>query len=168
MVLAAVAVAVVVAAGADGIGVARSNSRAGTATDATARAGAAAAGSLNAPMTSDEVPQTPHFGVNARGQTYGAIPDHGMAEPASTWPDLVAMYIPGAEGDADVGYVYSDDIDDADRPQPRTPAEALARQSANAGTRITIYAADGVTVVGYFVPSTGRPGDATRPTEAAD
>jgi len=79
------------------------------------------------------------WGVNAKGETYGVRNANGS-------PVLIAVVATnGAEG-----YVYGREL--SVQPDFKSPEEALAWQSAHAGTsvEIPVYRSDGETTVGVF------------------
>lgn len=103
---------------------------------------APSARALTSAMSPESVPQGPSFPANASGLTYGAVPDAGAA-PYKEWPDLVSMYVAPDE----IGFVHKADLHESDDPEdnPSTPEEMEAFQSRS--RVITIYAADGTTVL---------------------
>lgn len=87
--------------------------------------------------------RTTNWGVNAKGQTFGAHNDRGD-------PDLVMVVATNRRS----GYALKTQVDRPDDlPPPKTPKEALARQAARppGGTAIPVYESDGVTVIGQFI-----------------
>ncbi|PYI67926.1 peptidase M56 family protein [Arthrobacter livingstonensis] len=82
---------------------------------------------------------TSPWGVNAKGETYGV-------ENAKGSPVLIAVVATNGV----VGYAYSKDL--SPEPDFKSPEEALAWQSAHAGTyvEIPVYGSDGETKVGVF------------------
>lgn len=91
----------------------------------------------------------PDWPVNANGQTFGA---QGSAAIA---PDLILVQTL----DMQSGYVYSKDLETAEGPNMKSPAEAIEWTTAHEGTYVDIsaYASDGTTVIGVFRIGSGRP-----------
>jgi hypothetical protein len=82
---------------------------------------------------------TTAWGVNANGQTYGVMNQHGT-------PDLIAAQAANGRD----GYVYANQLQG---PQPTTPSQAAAdNQPARA---VTVYQADGKTPIGQFIVGEG-------------
>ena len=87
------------------------------------------------------------WAVNENGQTYGTVNDNGQ-------PDLQSVYATNGE----LGYVYTEEFNDQGMPDPLpadvdTDEELLAwnlDQCDNYYAPITVYRADGTTVVGEF------------------
>ncbi|WP_460847585.1 hypothetical protein [Nocardioides ultimimeridianus] len=129
---------VIVAALADGFAARRGPARPAT---STADAGI----SMQVAQDESAVATSAPFPTDARGWTYGAIPDRGRA-PYAEWPDLVAVFF---DGTAKVGFVHKADLHLSDDPadNPRTPALMLAYAST-LPTAATVYAPDGTTVLG--------------------
>lgn len=105
--------------------------------------------------------ETVPWGVNAKGDTYGAANENGAT------PDLI--YATATNGK--LGYVYERDLRTAAGPEPTSPEDALAQQRANEGKSfsIPVYESDGETVIGEFViqgPSApvDRPDPSATPT----
>lgn len=93
----------------------------------------------------------PDWPTNANGQTYGALGDAPVA------PDLVWVLGFTPNGSAKYGYVFSEDLVQAQNggPEPTSPAQALEQQRAQEqrypdGQRLPMYENDGMTVIGYF------------------
>lgn len=85
----------------------------------------------------------PVYPRNASGMTYGS----GLqATTPENEPDFLQAYATNGA----LGYVKSKDLDGT---LPKTPAEAIAAQAANANLsrQIPVYAVDGKTVIGVFV-----------------
>lgn len=86
------------------------------------------------------------WAVNANGQTYGVMNSHGE-------PDLLSTIATNGK----TGYVYTRQLNG---PMPKTPAQAIAMQKAEAkaGPRVlTVYKSDGKTPIGKFsIPAAPR------------
>jgi hypothetical protein len=89
------------------------------------------------------------WGVNAHGQTYGAINEHGT-------PDLVAV-----DNGQVSGYVKASEMNCASGGDVANPAQAQAwdRASADREISIPVYKSDGTTIVGTFVIGGARGAD---------
>jgi hypothetical protein len=89
------------------------------------------------------------WGVNANGQTYGALKVHpdGSAEE----PDLQPVYASNGQR----GYALTTDLNgaiaDPDMPEFDTAEEAAAWVMAHEKDRFPVYESDGETIVGEFV-----------------
>lgn len=85
---------------------------------------------------------TTPWGTNANGDTFGVINDFGE-------PDLIAVV---AENGRD-GFVYANDLADANCSNVATPEEALQCQQTQGTTDqlVPVYLSDGETVVGQFL-----------------
>ncbi|WP_166874524.1 hypothetical protein [Salinibacterium sp. ZJ450] len=85
------------------------------------------------------------WGVNARGQTFGA------SKPGFGEPDLLA--VESAEGNP--GYVNASELGEANGMSESfdSPEDALEWQESTKGQRISIpmYESDGITVVGEII-----------------
>jgi hypothetical protein len=90
--------------------------------------------------TYSTVTTTP-WDINASGQTYGQINQHGT-------PDLVAV----DATNGDTGYAYANQLNP---PPPKTPSQAIAGNNAPPRT-LTVYKSDGKTPIGKFVVGTPR------------
>ncbi len=77
------------------------------------------------------------WAVNANGQTYGVVNDHGE-------PDLQAVIATNGRQ----GYVFTRDLNAAGGPPPTDPADAATRSPVDA--TIPVYESDGVTRIGDF------------------
>lgn len=79
------------------------------------------------------------WGVNAKGETYGAENENGT-------PDLIAVIATNGR----IGYAYSEALNSATGGDPRSPQEALANQKARQGKTfsVPVYESDGDTVIG--------------------
>ena len=93
-----------------------------------------------------------HYPVNANGQSYGSTA-HLSAETYSGPMDYEALMrlepdLVLSEGrDGTVGYVLNTEL----RPPPPTsPAEAISLNGTGGGRDISLFKADGVTVIGSF------------------
>ncbi len=86
---------------------------------------------------------TTAWGVNASGETYGVVNQHGT-------PDLVAVII--NQGSTH-GYVKESDLNCAAGGGVTSPTQALAWDTAsrNRNISIPVYESDGATVIGTFV-----------------
>lgn len=82
------------------------------------------------------------YAENGSGQSYGTLPTETVAGP-DEFPDLVA--VSGENGVE--GYVRKTDLI-GDRPEPRSPEEALAQNRSS--RYIPVYEANGVTIIGRF------------------
>ena len=84
---------------------------------------------------------TTAWGVNAKGETYGVVNEHGE-------PDLIAALATNGRQ----GYVYVRDMNAAD-PAPASPEEAaaIARENARKSFTVLVYESDGETSIGEFV-----------------
>lgn len=80
------------------------------------------------------------WGVNARGQTYGVVNDHGT-------PDLIAA----VATNGNLGYVDANQLTNAQGPGPASPQQALAQQARQKPVSIDAYQSDGTTIIGHFV-----------------
>jgi hypothetical protein len=116
---------------------------------------AGASWKVGATYVSTEVTE---WGVNANGDTYGIENVYGS-------PDLVAV----TSDDGRQGYAYADDLLHGGGPGPTSPADATARQEANAGKvlSIPVYEADGETVIGQFSLGGGSPAATEETTEGS-
>lgn len=81
------------------------------------------------------------WGVNAKGETYGA-------ENANGTPDLVPVIATNGR----VGYAYAETLNSAAGGDPSSPQEALATQTARQAKTfsVPVYESDGETVIGEF------------------
>ena len=90
-------------------------------------------------------PRATHAGwpTNSAGLTYGSAAD---AVSPDSEPDLI--WVEATNGMT--GYAYRTDLEG---PDPSSPAEALRRQKARAGSArsIPVYLADGKTRIGVFI-----------------
>jgi hypothetical protein len=99
----------------------------------------AAAGSRWRLVAAYSTVQTSAWGVNARGETYGAVNAHGT-------PDLIAVIATNGK----TGYAYAAQLL---RPEPTytSPVDALAGQGNQTQFTVPVYEPDGQTVIGEFV-----------------
>jgi hypothetical protein len=104
---------------------------------------------------------SPHYSKNTHGLSYGTLPTRKQqaAHPGarisdSELPDLVGVVMDGGG----TGYVYSSQLLAADEPASN-PQEALENQESGGAhpTELTVYASDGVTVLGTFTIGAGDP-----------
>lgn len=112
---------------------------------------------VSAPKGVESEPMpTPHYNVNASGQTYGSALN---APSPDTEPDLIQVEASNGK----TGYVLKVELDEANGAtavaQFRSPDEALAWQAERAGKTFTIpvYDMSGKNIVGEFsvVPADG-------------
>lgn len=85
------------------------------------------------------------WGVNADGQTYGVANSRGT-------PDLIAAVATNRR----VGYIYANELAQAQGPMPTSPQQAVEQQAhRNPAGSIPVYQSDGTTVIGHFVIGSG-------------